>query len=245
MTALERLVARAAARRDTGAAERCDLCAEPIPDDHGGGHAHVLDERGDGLLCACRACALLFERDAAGRDAEGRGHFRLVPGRRIRLPGVPVDGLGVPVGLAFFVRHDDAGDEGRDGWRVTAHYPSPAGATRCDVDPAAWAAAAERCEPLRSMVPEVEALLVHTGLVHTGLVHTGTAGRHGLAEERWLVPIDDCYRLVAAVRQSWKGLSGGRDVWPEIGRFFADLAVRAGEGTGARAGEHPAEKGVT
>ncbi|MFD0900281.1 DUF5947 family protein [Actinomadura sediminis] len=229
MTALERLVARAAARRD--AAERCDLCAEPIPDDHGGGHAHVLDERGDGLLCACRACALLFERDAAGRDAEGRGHFRLVPGRRIRLPGVPVDGLGVPVGLAFFVRHGDGPDEGR----VTAHYPSPAGATRCDVDPAAWAAAAERCEPLRSMAPGVEALLVHTG----------ATGRDGLADERWLVPIDDCYRLVAAVRLSWKGLSGGRDVRPQIARFFADLAVRAGEGTDARAGEHLAEKGVT
>ncbi|WP_051300775.1 DUF5947 family protein [Actinomadura rifamycini] len=244
MTALERLVARAAARRDTAAGERCDLCAEPIPDDHGGGHAHVLDERGDGLLCACRACALLFERDAAGRDAEGRGHFRLVPGRRVRLPGVPVDGLGVPVGLAFFIRHDAAGDgdgEGDGGGsRITAHYPSPAGATRCDVDPAAWAAAAERCEPLRSMAPEVEALLVHTGSAGAG-----AAGRGGLAEERWLVPIDDCYRLVAAVRRSWKGLSGGRDVWPEIGRFFADLAVRAGEGTGARAGEHPAEKGVT
>ncbi|GGV23220.1 hypothetical protein GCM10010182_52040 [Actinomadura cremea] len=228
MSALERLVARAAARgRDAGAAERCDLCAEPVPDDHGGGHAHVLDERGDGLLCACRACALLFERDAAGRDAEGRGHFRLVPGRRIRLTGVPLDDLGVPVGLAFLVRHADGA--------VTAHYPSPAGATRCDVDAAAWTAAADRCAPLRSMAPEVEALLVHTG----------TPVRSGTAEQQWLVPIDECYRLVAAVRLSWKGLSGGRDVWPEIERFFTELAVRAGEDPGARAEEHLAEKGVT
>ncbi|MBE1532185.1 DUF5947 family protein [Actinomadura algeriensis] len=230
MTALERLVARAAAR-GADAAERCDLCAEPVPDDHGGGHAHVLDERGTGLLCACRACALLFERDAAGRDAEGRGHFRLVPGRRLRLPDLPVDDLGVPVGLAFFVRHVDGGQEGS---RVTAHYPSPAGATRCDVDAAAWEAAAARCEPLRTMAPEVEALLVQSG----GTVRGGS-------EQRWLVPVDECYRLVAVVRLSWKGLSGGRDVRPEIERFFADLAVRAGEEPGARAGEHLTEKGVT
>ncbi|QFG23340.1 DUF5947 family protein [Actinomadura sp. WMMB 499] len=225
MSALERLVARAAAR-GADAAERCDLCAEPVPDDHGGGHAHVLDERGDGLLCACRACALLFERDAAGRDAEGRGHFRLVPGRRTRLTGVPVDDLGVPVGLAFFVRHADGA--------VTAHYPSPAGATRCDVDASAWTAAAGRCEPLRSMAPEVEALLVHTGPT-----------LRSAPEQQWLVPLDECYRLVATVRLSWKGLSGGKDVWPEIERFFAELAVRAGEASGARAEEHLAEKGVT
>ncbi|OLT17017.1 hypothetical protein BJF79_18085 [Actinomadura sp. CNU-125] len=214
MTALERLVARAAAR-GADAVERCDLCAEPVPDDHGGGHAHVLDERGTGLLCACRACALLFERDAAGRDAEGRGHFRLVPGRRLRLPDLPVDDLGVPVGLAFFVRHEDG--------EVTAHYPSPGGATRCDVDAAAWKTVAERCEPLRTMVPDVEALLVHTGRSAPGEAAAG-----GVADQRWIVPIDECYRLVAAVRLSWKGLSGGKDVWPEIERFFVELGARAG-----------------
>ncbi|WP_442778644.1 DUF5947 family protein [Actinomadura sp. WAC 06369] len=51
-----------------------------MPDDHGGGHAHVLDERGDGLLCACRACALLFERDAAGGGGAGGGRDRARPG---------------------------------------------------------------------------------------------------------------------------------------------------------------------
>jgi hypothetical protein len=43
------------------------------------------------------------------------------------------------------------------------------------------------------------------------------------SRERWLAPIDDCYRLVAVIRRNWKGLSGGRDVWPAVGEFFAGL----------------------
>lgn len=169
------------------------MCGEQVPD----GHAHVLDEQRGVLLCACRPCGLLFDREAAGR-----GHFRLVPRRRLRLADVPVQDLGVPVGLAFFVPEADGG--------VSAHYPSPAGATRWDVEPSTWARVVERCAPLRTMRPGVEALLINTA--------------RG-ADEQWLVAIDDCYRLVAAIRRSWKGLSGGREVWPEIERFFEQLAA--------------------
>jgi hypothetical protein len=46
------------------------------------------------------------------------------------------------------------------------------------------------------------------------------------------VPIDDCYRLVALIRTRWRGLTGGREVWEELARFFDDLdetaAVAAG-----------------
>ncbi|MFF5265272.1 DUF5947 family protein [Actinomadura viridis] len=192
--ALQRAIRRA---HDRGGrpAERCDLCGEDLP----GAHAHVLDEQGDRPLCACRACALLFERDAASH-----GHYRLVPDRRIRLTGVPAADLGVPVGLAFFVRRPDG--------TVAAHYPSPAGATRWDVDPEVWAGVTAACEPLRSMRPAVEALLIST-----------VRG----ADEQWLVPIDECYRLVAAIRGAWEGLSGGQRVWGEIERFFQELAARS------------------
>jgi hypothetical protein len=37
------------------------------------------------------------------------------------------------------------------------------------------------------------------------------------------VPIDDCYRLVALIRQEWRGLSGGTTVWPAVDRFFTEL----------------------
>lgn len=190
---------RAIRRATPGAAEpdeRCDLCAAPLPHRH----RHVLDEQSDDLLCVCQACNLLFQRDAAGR-----GHYRLVPDRRTRLDPVSPRELGVPVGLAFFV----AGADGS----VVAHYPSPLGLTRWQVDPPAWDRMRDRCPPLCDLVPGVQALLVNTARD---------------AGEYWIVPIDDCYRLAALIRREWKGLSGGGSVWPAIERFFGDLARRSG-----------------
>ncbi|MEO3787970.1 DUF5947 family protein [Actinocorallia sp. B10E7] len=187
-TALGRAIRRAESReRDT--ADPCALCGVPVEDEHG----HVLDERDGALLCACRACSLLF--------GEGSGHYRLVKGGRRRLTGLDPADLGVPVGLAFFTL-------GTDGV-VTARYPSPAGSTGHPVEPAAWEKAVGSCPPLAGLRPGVEAVLVNT--------------LRG-ADERWLVPVDDCYRLVAVVRRAWKGLSGGTRVWPEIEAFFASLA---------------------
>lgn len=186
--ALERVIRRAAARR---AAERCDLCAAELPSDH----RHLLDTAREAVLCACQPCSLLFDRDAASE-----GHYRLVPRRRARLPEVPTQALGVPVGLAFFVPRADG--------TVLAHYPSPAGPTRWAVDPAAWRDVVAARPELRGLAPEVEALLVNT-----------VRGNR----EYWLVPIDDCFRLVAVVRREWRGLSGGDRVWPEIDRFFSEL----------------------
>jgi hypothetical protein len=42
------------------------------------------------------------------------------------------------------------------------------------------------------------------------------------AHEHFLVPIEDCYRLVALIRTHWRGLSGGSEVWDEIERFFSE-----------------------
>ncbi|MFF4225028.1 DUF5947 family protein [Streptomyces sp. L500] len=191
--ALARVIARPAAG-PSGETDRCDLCGTPAED----GHRHLYGTERAEVLCACRACALLFTREAAGAD-----HYLLIPTRRVRLPPVPTEGLGVPVGLAFFVP--------RAGGEVTAHYPSPAGATRWEVVPESWREVVGRCPPLRTLVPEVEALLVNTA-----------RGR----QDHWIVPVDDCYRLVALVRREWRGLSGGDRIRPAIDRFFADLAER-------------------
>jgi hypothetical protein len=159
------------------------------------GHRHLLDTEHGALMCCCQACSLLFAREAASE-----GHYRLVPRRRVRLPAVPTKELGVPVGLAFFVPRTDGA--------VIAHYPSPAGATQWEVDPQAWADVVERCPELRTLAADVQALLVNTAHGH---------------QQHWIVPIDDCFRLVAVVRREWKGLSGGSRVWPEIEQFFAEL----------------------
>jgi hypothetical protein len=176
------------------AGERCDLCAVDLSEPH----RHLLDTGSREISCICQACSLLF-----GLEAASEGHFRLVPRRRLRLPDLPTTRLGVPVGLAYFVPRADG--------TVDAHYPSPAGPTRWEVDPAAWRALVALHPALAGMKPEVEALLVNTT---------------GSRRERWLVPIDDCFALVAIVRREWRGLSGGGTVWPEIDRFFAGLTAQ-------------------
>ena len=42
------------------------------------------------------------------------------------------------------------------------------------------------------------------------------------AREHWLVPIDDCFRLVGLIRTHWRGLTGGREVWAGDRGFFED-----------------------
>ncbi|MDQ3886456.1 MAG: DUF5947 family protein [Actinomycetota bacterium] len=158
-------------------------------------HRHLFDTERREVMCACQACSLLFVRDAASE-----GHYRLVPQRRIRLASVSTKALGVPVGLAYFVVRADGA--------VAAHYPSPAGPTQWEVDQEVWREVVDRCAELRSLETDVEALLVNT-----------VRGQ----QHHWIVPIDDCFRLVAVVRREWKGLSGGSRVWPEIERFFAEL----------------------
>lgn len=162
----------------------------------------MLDvERGE-VQCACQACAVLFERDAAAR-----GRYRPVPTLRRRLPEPPLAELGLPVGLAFVVAQPDG--------TALGHYPSPAGATRCELDQAAWRRVTEQYPPLARLEPDVQALLVNTS---PGF------------REHWIVPIDDCYRLVAVIRREWRGLSGGATVRPAIADFFAGLDERSRHG---------------
>jgi hypothetical protein len=192
--ALAALIRSSADRRAGGPEERCELCAATLADDH----RHLYDTGREEALCACQACSVLFAENGAGD-----GQYRLIPQRRVKLPPVETGPLGVPVGLAFFVPKADG--------TVVAHYPSPAGATRWEVDASAWQEAVSRCPDLAGVVPEVEALLVNTS---RNLRH------------HWIVPVDDCFRLVGLVRREWRGLSGGGRVWPAVEEFFAGLAER-------------------
>ena len=191
------------APRGTGSAgEACELCGEPIAPDH----RHLVDLSTRGLLCICRACTLLFDSRAAGG-----GHRRLVPDRRLRIDGFDLDEelwqrLGIPVDMAFFFRSSQAG-------RVVAFYPGPAGATESLLDLGAWTELEAANPVLGALDDDVEALLVNRA--------GGARGNH------WLVPIDDCYDLVGLMRSHWQGLSGGQEVWREIGEFFERLAARA------------------
>jgi hypothetical protein len=159
----------------------------------------------------------LFDRAAAG--AGGR-HYRLVPDRRLRIDDLDLDDvtwaeLRLPVDLAFFFRSAQAR-------RVLAFYPGPMGATESLLGLEAWAALEQRNPVLRTLEDDVEALLVN---------------RARGARRHHIVPISDCYELAGLIRTRWRGLTGGREVWDEIGRFYDVLDRRA-----RRAGRHDHEE---
>jgi hypothetical protein len=179
--------------------ERCELCGAELAAEH----SHLIEPATRRLACTCEACAILFSDQSTGR-------YRRVP-RRVRymadfrLTDAAWDGLGIPIDLAFFLHSTPA--EG-----IIAVYPSPAGATESLVSSEAWEALPAENPMLRDLEPDVEAILVN---------------RVGGARESYRVGVDECYKLVGVIRTKWRGLSGGQDVWDEIGRFFAGLKQRS------------------
>jgi len=195
-----------ARRRPTGETEgeeRCELCSAPLAE----AHQHLLDPKKRQIVCACDGCVILF----CGQTG---AHYLRVPRRIQRLVGFQMtdlqwEALMLPINLAFFYRDSAAG-------RVLAMYPSPAGATESLLSLESWQEIAAQNRALQRMEPDVEALLVN----RIGLK------REGGVAEYFVVPIDECYRLVGLIRLHWRGLSGGAEVWNAILQFFGDLKSR-------------------
>jgi hypothetical protein len=197
---LRRLARRASAEREAQQ-EQCELCGELLPPTH----RHLLDLESRELMCACRACTVLFDRREAGGS-----HFRLVPDRRLLLEDFSLDAvtwarLRIPVEMAFFLHHSGAG-------RVVAFYPSPMGATESQLELGLWNELLEANPLLGTLEPDIEAVLVN---------------RARGARQHFLVPIEDPYRLVGLIRTRWRGLSGGEEVWKEIEGFFEELGRKS------------------
>jgi len=183
--------------------ERCELCSQELASEHD----HLVEPASRRLICACQACAILF-------DAQG-GKYKRVPRRVLflrdfQLTDAQWDGLMVPIEMAFFFKSTPHG-------KVIALYPSPAGPTESLLSLETWGDIAQANPALLEMESDVTALLVN---------RVGHA-RGFTKAEYYLVPIDECYKLVGLIRAHWRGLSGGTEVWREIGGFFASLKKRA------------------
>ncbi|MET8764247.1 DUF5947 family protein [Lentzea sp. NPDC004782] len=179
--------------------ERCEMCATPVASRHG----HVVDVHRRALMCACRACFLLFTRHRAHR-----ARYRAVPERYLWDPGRPVSGqeweaLDIPVGVAFLLRTDTG---------VTVFHPSPAGASERALDSRVWFELAAAHPLLTIAEPDVEAILFR---------------RTENGADCFLVPIDACYRLVGTVRRYWTGLDGGDQLHHHVDELFAEIKDRA------------------
>jgi hypothetical protein len=139
--------------------------------------------------------------------------IRLLTG--FRLTAAQWDSLLIPIEMAFFFHSSHAG-------RIVAIYPSPAGPTESLLPLETWQDVVRDNPVLESMEPDVEALVAN---------RLGPARREVMdgerQEEYYILPIDECFRLVGLMRLNWKGLSGGTDVWREIAGFFAAMRSRA------------------
>jgi len=192
---------KAAKEAAKAAQEHCDLCNEPIPSEH----RHLLEVSTREMMCVCRPCSILFDSEAA---SEGR--YRIIPDRHLfledfEMSDVQWESLRIPVDMAFFFYSSPAE-------RVVAFYPSPMGPTESLLKLGAWEELEKGNPVLSEMERDVEALLVN---------------RVREAREHLLVPMDECYSLVGLIRMHWRGLSGGREVWEEIERFFEELRERS------------------
>jgi hypothetical protein len=193
--------------RHPTAVERCAMCSAEL----GAGHQHLVELANRKLVCACDACAILF-------DNQGPTKYRRVP-RRVRfLADFQImdsrwDSLMMPINMAFFFKSTPKG-------KVIAMYPSPAGATESLLSLDAWEEISQENPILQEMAPDVEALLANRLGYSRGFTRA----------EYYLAPIDECYKLVGLIRTHWRGLSGGVEVWLEMAHFFADLKAKSDPG---------------
>ena len=197
-------------RDDPPGTERCEMCRAILDDRHG--HLVDLDKRS--IVCACRACYLLFTREGAAG-----GRYRAVPERICHDPGRPLadadwSELQIPVAMAFFFVNSALG-------RVVAGYPSPGGVTECELDLEAWDRLAAAYPLFGEMAPDTEAIFVH------GASPGGRPPQTPPQYEVFLIPIDMCYSLVGELRLYWQGFDGGAEAREALARFLAGLRRRA------------------
>jgi len=115
------------------------------------------------------------------------------------------EALAIPIGMAFlFYSSLDN--------KVVALYPSPGGPIESLLPLQSWEEIANDNPQVREMKPDVEGLLIH---------------RIRSARDYYLIPIDECFKLVGIIRTHWKGISGGYTVWEQVATFLSALRQHA------------------
>jgi len=184
--------------------ECCEICGQQLALNH----QHLLETQSRKLVCACDACAVLFSSQSATKYK--RVPRRVLFLREFQMTDGQWDSLMIPIEMAFFFNSTPQG-------KIGAFYPSPAGATESLLSLDAWNDIVQTNPILEKIEPSVEALLVNR-----------VGATRGVSAEHYIVPIDECYKLVGLIRIHWHGLSGGTEVWREVGNFFAELKQKAG-----------------
>jgi hypothetical protein len=179
--------------RAADADEQCELCTLSLAATHR--HLLHLDERR--ILCVCETCWAVRTGDP---------EFRPVGNRTLWLEDLVLSdeqwaSFQIPIGLAFFMVSTVSGG-------IVGLYPSPAGATECELDLEAWEQLCAENPVLESLEADAEALVIN---------------RLADPPQHAIVPIDRAYELVGVVKASWEGISGGRATEEAVEGYFAGL----------------------
>jgi Family of unknown function (DUF5947) len=180
-----------------GADEQCELCTLSLATKHR--HLLHLDERR--ILCVCETCWAVRSGDAEYRPAGNRTVWL----DDFTLSDEQWASFQVPISLAFFMVSTVSGG-------VVGLYPSPAGATECELDLEAWERLREENPMLADLEADAEALVVN---------------RMADPPQHAIVPIDLAYELVGVVKASWEGISGGAATEAAVAGYFAGLRDRS------------------
>jgi hypothetical protein len=190
-------------RQPSGAAQpraegpRCELCPLTLAEDH----KHLLDLEERRIVCVCPTCWSIRSGEARYRPTGSRTLW-LEP---FHLSDELWAAFQIPIGLAFFMRSTSTG-------AIVGLYPSPAGATECELDLDAWDRLVEANPVLDDLDPDAEALIVNR--LATPPVYV-------------IAPLDDCYRLVGTIKATWEGITGGAAMEAAVQRYFDDLRATA------------------
>jgi hypothetical protein len=180
-----------------GSDEQCELCTLSLATKH----RHLLHLGERRILCVCETCWAVRSGDA---------EYRPVGNRTVWLDDFTLSdeqwaSFQIPISLAFFMVSTVSGG-------VVGLYPSPAGATECELDLEAWERLCQENPVLASLEPDAEALIVN---------------RMADPPQHAIVPIDLAYQLVGVVKASWEGISGGAATEEAVAGYFAGLRDRS------------------
>jgi Family of unknown function (DUF5947) len=198
---LRRFVRPLPTERMAGGGDRggghCELCPISLADDH----KHLLDLDERRIVCVCPTCWSMRSGEARYRPTGSRTLWL----HDFELADDLWAAFQIPIGLAFFMRSTESGN-------VIGLYPSPAGATECELDLDAWDRLVAANPVLEDLDADAEALIVNR-----------LADPHAHA----IAPLDDCYRLVGIIKATWEGIAGGAEMEAAVAGYFDGLRATA------------------
>ncbi len=118
--------------------ERCELCSLAVAHQH----PHLVEIASRKIVCACEACATLFDGMAGGKYRRVSRRAQLLAD--FKMTDAQWENLLIPINMAFFFHSSIEG-------RIVPLYPSPAGAVESLLPLDAWTEIVEQNAILRAV----------------------------------------------------------------------------------------------